>query len=128
MSAGYRDDHCPDKQTAAGHFSFPGRPLLHHFLHRQCLVLQGALRNAVPLRPQAALEKRGCFIGLFLDGAPEGIVLARAVAAERRLADVDDDDVPAEVHHLTAGDEGGVVVPRHLTWMEECGKEEKKRL
>lgn len=71
--------------------------------------------NGVPLGPQATLEKRGCLIGLFLDRAPEGVVLPRPAAAERCLADIDDDDIAAEVHHLTARDEGGVVAPRHLT-------------
>lgn len=111
LTDGYGDDRC----TATGRFSLSRRPLHHRLLDRQRLLLQGALGNGVPLRPQAALEKRGRLVGLLLDGASEGVVLPRPVAAEGRLADVDDDDVAAEVHHLAAGDEGGVVVPRHLT-------------
>lgn len=74
--------------------------------------------DRVPRRPQATLEKQSCLIGLFLYGAPEVVVQPGPVTAERRLADVDDDDVATEVHHLATGDEGGVVVPRHLTLMK----------
>lgn len=116
ITGGYRDDLCTDDEAAAGHISFSRWPLLHRFLHRQCLVLQVVLGNGVPSWPQAALEERGRLVGLFLDRAPEGVVLPRPVAAHGRLADVDDDDVAAEVHHLAARDEGGVVAPRHLTW------------
>lgn len=117
-----------DQQTASSHFSLPQRPLLHHFLDWQCLILQGALTNGVPLRPRAALEKQSRLIGLFLDRAPEGVILTRPFATERRLADIDDYDVAAEVHHLTAGDKGGVVAPRHLACREKCGKEKKREL
>lgn len=122
---GCGDDPCTDKQTAIGRISLSQRPLHHHFLDWQCLVLRGVVGNGVPLWPQAALKKRGCLIGLLLDRAPEGIVLPRPVTAERRLADIDDDDITAEVHHLTAGDEGGVVVPRHLTWMGGGGRKRR---
>lgn len=71
--------------------------------------------NKVPLWSEAALEEGSRLVGFFLNGVPEGAVPPRTLAAIRRLAYVDDDDVSAEVHHLTAGDEGGVVVPRHLT-------------
>lgn len=81
--------------------------LHHHFLDGQRLVLQGT--GATP-------EERRRLGGLLLDGAAEGGVLLRPVAAQRRLAHVDHDDVAAEVHHLAAGDEGGVVVPGDLTW------------
>lgn len=70
----------------------------------------------------AALEEWRRLIGLLLDGAAEGGVLLCAVAAQRRLANVDHDDVTAEVHHLAAGNEGGVVVPGNLTWDGERDK------
>lgn len=90
--------------------------LHHHFLDGQRLVLQGTVGDGGDPRAGAALEERRRLVGLLLDGAAEGGVLLRPVAAQRRLAHVDHDDVTAEVHHLATGDEGGVVVPRNLTW------------
>lgn len=98
-------------RTAAHHPSLSQ----YHFLHWQSLFSQGAMGNGVPRGPKAALEKRGCLVGFFLHGAPEGAVQPALVAALRRLADVDDDDVTGDVHHLTAGDEGGVVAARNKT-------------
>lgn len=71
--------------------------------------------NGVRLGPGDALKTPSCLVGLFLDGVSEDAVLLRPLAARRRVADVDHDDVAAEVHHLTAGDEGGVVAPGHLS-------------
>lgn len=89
------------------------RSLLHHFLDWQCLLLQSAVGNGVLC--QAALEKQSRLLSLFLYRAPESIIWFHPVITERRLTDIDHDDVTTEVHHLTAGDEGGVVVPGYLT-------------
>lgn len=91
--------------------------LHHHFLDGQHLVLQGTVGDGGDPRAGAALEELRRLVGLLLDGAAEGAVLLRPLAAQRRLANVDHDDVTAEVHHLATGDEGGVVVPGNLTWV-----------
>ena len=123
------DSYWDDGLGWHSHWSLPRRPLGHRLLHRQRLVLHRDAGQAVPSCPRGALYKRSRLIGLFLDGASEGVVQPRPVAAHGRLADVDHDDVAAEVHHLTAGDEGGVVVPRHLTWsMSNVEGEEKEEI
>lgn len=79
------------------------------------VIPQWLLDNRVPGWAHATLEKRRRLVGLFLHGTGKVAFQRRAVTPERRRTDVDDDDVAAEVDHLTAGDEGGVVIPRHLT-------------
>ena len=79
--------------------------------------MAGILGNGVPRRPMVlALAAPEQVVSLLLDGAAEGRARLRPfLLPHRRLTDVDDDDVAAEVHHLAVGDEGGVVVSGHLT-------------
>lgn len=77
--------------------------------------------KGVLLCPGDAVKTASCLVGLFLDGVSENVLLLRPLIARRRVADVDHDDFAAEVHDLAAGDEGGVVAPRHLSWTEETG-------
>ena len=97
--------------------SLPSWPIGHHFLDWQGASMAGILANGVPGRQMVlALAAPEQVVSLLLDGAAEGRAgLCPLLLPRRRLTDVDDDDVATEVHHLTVGDEGGVVVSGHLT-------------
>lgn len=98
------------------------RPPAGHLLHGYVHVLRCAWRSG-PRRALGGARGVGPLmvgVGLLLDRAAGRLARLWSTAATlRSLADVDHDDLATEVHHLSIGNEGGVVVPTHLTCRTE---------